>query len=70
VIAEVSTPSIGVGYEIGIAEGLNKNTLCLFRNQQDKKLSAMISGNRKIKIATYENVEDAISKIDNFFKSI
>ena len=67
-IAEVSTPSLGVGYEIGKAEDMNKKMLCLYRNQQDKRLSAMISGNSNVKIARYEAIEDAINHIDRFFE--
>ncbi len=70
VIAEVSTPSLGVGYEIGKAEDMNKKMLCLYRNQQDKRLSAMISGNSNVKIARYETLKDAINHIDGFFKAL
>jgi 2'-deoxynucleoside 5'-phosphate N-hydrolase len=67
VVAEVSTPSIGVGYEIGIAEGMNKPILCLFRNRGTKKLSAMIAGNSKLHVLRYESFADAIGYLDNFF---
>ena len=70
VIAEVSTPSLGVGYEIGKAEDMNKKMLYLYRNQQNKRLSAMISGNTNVKIARYETLEDAVSHIDYFFTSL
>jgi nucleoside 2-deoxyribosyltransferase len=70
IIAEVSTPSLGVGYEIGKAEDMNKKMLCLYRNQQNKRLSAMISGNSNVKIARYETFEDAINHIDRFFDSL
>jgi len=69
IIAEVSTPSLGVGYEISKAEDMNKKILCLYKSQQNKRLSAMIAGNRKIKVARYETLEDVINHIDNFFKS-
>jgi len=42
-IAEVSTPSHGVGYEIGFALGLGKPVLCC--HQVDRTVSKMISGN-------------------------
>jgi nucleoside 2-deoxyribosyltransferase len=42
-IAEVSVPSHGVGYEIGHALGLGKPVLCLA--QHGRKVSKMISGN-------------------------
>jgi len=70
VIAEVSTPSLGVGYEIRKAEDMNKKMLCLYRNQQNKRLSPMINGNSNVKIARYETLEEAVSHIDNFFESL
>ncbi|PIZ51506.1 nucleoside 2-deoxyribosyltransferase [Candidatus Woesearchaeota archaeon CG_4_10_14_0_2_um_filter_33_13] len=70
IIAEVSTPSLGVGYEIGQAEMMGKKILCLYRNGQNKKLSAMISGNKNIKIVKYDCLNDAITIIDHFFKNI
>ncbi|KAK7107294.1 putative 2'-deoxynucleoside 5'-phosphate N-hydrolase 1 [Littorina saxatilis] len=44
VVAECTTPSLGVGYEIGRAVALNKKILCLFRPESGKRLSAMIRG--------------------------
>ncbi|XP_033760375.1 2'-deoxynucleoside 5'-phosphate N-hydrolase 1-like isoform X2 [Pecten maximus] len=43
-VAEVTQPSLGVGYEIGRALTLNKRILCLFRPDSGKSLSAMIAG--------------------------
>ena len=42
-IAEVSVPSHGVGYEIGFALSAGKPVLCL--SQHGRKISKMISGN-------------------------
>ena len=58
-IAEVSNPSLGVGYEIAYAEKLGKPTLIFFSNQQEKRLSAMIEGNTALEICKYEQFEDA-----------
>ncbi|XP_064411493.1 5-hydroxymethyl-dUMP N-hydrolase isoform X2 [Latimeria chalumnae] len=44
VVAEVTQPSLGVGYEIGRAVALNKRILCLFRPLTGRVLSAMIRG--------------------------
>lgn len=41
VIAEVSTPSLGVGYEIGKAE-MKRPVLCLFREQDERNLLGML----------------------------
>jgi hypothetical protein len=46
---------------------MNKKILCLYRDQEDKKLSAMISGNPKIEVARYKEKEDALKQIDAFF---
>lgn len=44
VVAEVTQPSLGVGYELGWAVALGKQILCLFRPQSGRVLSAMIRG--------------------------
>ena len=64
VVAEVTTPSLGVGYEISKAEDMGKSILCIFR-ENDANLSAMISGNNKItveKYSTYNNLEPVIAR--------
>ncbi len=45
VVAETTQPSLGVGYELGYAEKINKPVLILHRNHE-RHLSAMISGTR------------------------
>lgn len=44
VVAEVTQPSLGVGYELGRAVEMNKRVLCLFRPDSGRRLSAMIRG--------------------------
>lgn len=65
-IAEVTSPSLGVGYEIAYAEKLNKPVLCLFSEVSDKSLSAMIQGNKDLTVRKYKNFEDAKKIIDEF----
>jgi len=55
VIAEVTNPSLGVGYELGYAEKLNKPILCLFDDKSDRKLSAMVDGNPYNQVAHYSS---------------
>ena len=43
-VAEVTHPSLGVGYEIGRAVELGKPVLCLYRPLPRKKLSGMLRG--------------------------
>ena len=66
VIAEVSTPSLGVGYEIGVAETLEKPILCLFRPDVGLRLSAMISGNDRLSIREYDTLSQAKEHIKRF----
>jgi len=67
IVAEVSTPSLGVGYEIASSFNWGKKILCLYRNQEGKKLSAMISGGPGVTIFKYDKLEEAIAEIDKFF---
>jgi nucleoside 2-deoxyribosyltransferase len=53
VVAEVTNPSLGVGYELAYAEKIGKPIACLFDNSSDRKLSAMVSGNSYNKIINY-----------------
>jgi len=69
-IAEVTTPSLGVGYEIGLAEALGKKILCLFRTGAPKKLSAMISGNPQLQVKRYQDIDGAKDMIRDFFLSL
>jgi nucleoside 2-deoxyribosyltransferase len=65
-IAEVSMPSHGVGYEIGFSLGLGKPVLALYK--EGRKVSKMISGNpdSNLMVASYQSPEDAIDKIRKF----
>ncbi len=69
-IAEVTTPSLGVGYEIGRAIDANKRILCLFKKQEDKRLSAMINGCKEITVKEYDTIEVAKLIIDEFLNSV
>jgi hypothetical protein len=68
VVAEVTTPSLGVGYEIAKAEDMKKPVLCLFRTSAGKSLSAMIGGNKNLTVANYETEDEIESILENFFK--
>ena len=72
VVAEVTTPSLGVGYEIGSARLMGKKILCLFRELTDgKRLSAMIDGAKDgnmFQVHYYSNIEQAQEKIDEILK--
>ncbi|PKQ69164.1 nucleoside 2-deoxyribosyltransferase [Labilibaculum manganireducens] len=59
VIAEVTVPSLGVGYEIGRAIDMNKPIICLYRVLNGKKTSAMIRGCSDLQCFEYSNIAEA-----------
>lgn len=69
-VAEVSTPSLGVGYEIAVAEEMDKKILCLFRRGSGRRLSAMIEGNKNIDVVYYDKLSDAQEAIEEYFEEI
>jgi len=58
VVAEVSTPSLGVGYELAKAEEWGKKILCLYRETRGKRLSAMVAGSGSLEIIKYKSLGD------------
>ena len=68
VIAEVTTPSLGVGYEIGRAVEMDKRILCLYRNTDGSKLSAMIKGSPDFNCYNYQTIEGAKKILSGFIK--
>jgi len=55
-VADVTIPSVGVGYEICYAALKGKNVLCVYRD--DANVSAMVRGNKRISSAPYKNMEE------------
>ena len=71
VIAEVTNPSLGVGYELGMAEKLGKPILCLYEESSKKsKLSAMVSRNLKFRTFHYHDLDHAKKEILSFINSL
>jgi len=70
VVAEVTTPSLGVGYELGIAEKLNIPVLCLYRPDKSNRLSAMVSGNAIFTCREYTEFIEAQKWIDDFIQPL
>lgn len=57
VIAECTTPSLGVGYELAYAEKEHK-PVHIFYNKTRTNLSAMLTGNKYFIIHPYKNEEE------------
>jgi len=68
-VAEVTTPSLGVGYEIGKATEWRKPSLCLFRPTNGRALSAMIAGSDGVRVREYESAPELREIFNEFFRS-
>ncbi len=69
VVAEISTPSHGVGYEIAYALEKDKPVICGY--QAGKRVSKMLSGNThpRINVLAYDGVEEFIAAIYEFLNN-
>lgn len=68
VVAEVTVPSHGVGYEIARAETMNKPILCLHRPGEGRHLSALIAGNPDIQCVLYRRLAELKPLVDRFLR--
>jgi hypothetical protein len=57
-VAEVTTPSLGVGYEIGRAVEWGTRVVCLHRPSDDRRLSGMIAGCPGVVVHAYRDIAD------------
>jgi hypothetical protein len=69
-IAEVSTPSHGVGYEIALALARAKPVLCCYRT--GRPVSKMITGNDSagLQVRDYQTEAHALTIVDRFLDSL
>jgi len=67
VVAEITQPSLGVGYELCKGMYLEKQILCLFNTSNNNRLSAMISGQPYFKIVYYKSVEELPLLLEAYF---
>ncbi len=69
IIAEITTASLGVGYEIGEARALGKRIVCLYRPDVTPRPSAMITGAPDIELFPYSGIEEAREILRGIFES-
>lgn len=65
-IADVTIPSLGVGYEIGRAIEMGKPVMCLFNTSAQYTLSAMIAGCSDVKVHYYNEPESLNGILSEF----
>lgn len=66
-VAEVTQPSTGTGYEIGRAVAWQKRVLCLYRTVPGRRLTWMIAGNRAVTAREYRDVTEIPTILADFF---
>jgi len=66
-VAEVTVPSLGVGYEIGRAIEMNKPVLGLYREGSEYTLSAMIAGSDGVEMKNYKTLDQVAGHFADFF---
>lgn len=67
VIAECTTPSLGVGYELAYAER-HKKPVYIFYDKSRANLSAMLTGDKYFRIHPYLSEEEIYPALDSILK--
>ncbi len=67
VIAECTSPSLGVGYELAYAEKYQKPTYIFYRHKECE-LSAMLTGDSYYHIYAYETKEELFEQVSKILK--
>ena len=62
-VAEVTTPSLGVGYEIATALSVRVPVYCLYRPAAGRRLSAMIAGSPDVHLIRYRGPAEALARL-------
>ena len=63
VFAEVSVPSLGVGYELGFADRLGKRIIAIYDENYTNKVSTMIRVNKGLRLIPYKNIEEILKNM-------
>lgn len=68
IFAEVSIPSLGVGYELGFADKLNKKIIAIYDQNYTEKVSTMIRGNKRIELIPYKDIREITDNLEKILK--
>ena len=68
VVADITIPSLGVGYELAYAESLKKKIICCY--EIDKNISGLIKGNSNFLKIPYTDLNDLIIKIKEVMEEL
>ncbi len=62
-VAEVTMPSTGTGYEICYAVAKGKKVVCIYK--EGANVSAMVLGNKGVKVISYRNMEELKKRLSS-----
>ena len=68
IFAEVTVPSLGVGYELGYADSQNKRIVCVYDKTVTPKVTTMLRGNEILKIIPYTDINEITNNLENILK--
>ena len=68
IFAEVTIPSLGVGYELGFADTLGKKVVGIYDTTITQKVSTMIRGNKRIRLIPYENIDEILNNLEEILE--
>ena len=69
IFAEVSIPSIGVGFELGFADKLGKKIIAIYDETYTPKVSTMIRGNKRIQLIPYKDISEIIDNLETLLSN-
>ena len=70
ILAEVTVPSLGVGYEIGFSDMIGKKIIAIYDLNDIEKVSTMIRGNERIKLIGYHKIEEITDNIERIIDNL
>lgn len=68
IFAEITIPSLGVGYELGYADSHNKKIIAIYDKTVVPKVTTMLRGNKKIIIIPYTDINEIINNLEDIIK--
>ena len=69
IFAELTVPSLGVGYELGYADSHNKKIVGIYDKTQVDKITTMVRGNKRIKLIPYTDIYEVISNLETIIRN-
>ncbi len=69
IFAELTVPSLGVGYELGYADSHNKKIIGIYDKNVVQRITTMIRGNERIKVIPYTDIYEIIDNLENILEN-